>query len=91
MAVIRQRHGHAEFFANLLGLPKDHLKNRAIHRVVFAVNERRANDGTLLTEPIHPAFALLMARGIPGKIVMNNSVEMLLKVHPLRKAIRGNE
>ena len=40
---------------------------------------------------VHASLSLLMARGVPGEVVVEDGVERFLEVDALREAIRGHE
>ena len=41
----------------------------------------------LLTKAVYPAFALFVARGVPGQVVVDNRGEQVLQVDAFRQAI----
>ena len=45
----------------------------------------------ILPKAVYPAFTLLMTGGIPGQIIMEHGIEMLLKVYALRQAIGADQ
>src|SRR5690606_7327331 len=58
---------------------------------VRAVEQRRTHHAPLLPEAIDASLALLVARGIPREIVVNDRVEVVLEVHTLGEAVGGDE
>ena len=72
-------------------LAQDDLEHGAVHRVVDAVEQRGAHRRARLTEAVHPAFALLVARRVPREVVVDDGVEVLLQVDALRQAVGGDE
>ena len=44
-----------------------------------------------MAEPVHAALALLVTGGVPGKVIVHDRLEVLLKVDPFREAVRRDE
>ena len=53
-----------------------------------AVEGDRADDVAWLAEPVDAALALLVAGGVPGQVVVDDGLELLLQVHPLATGSR---
>ena len=91
MAIVREWHRHAKLLADLFGLAQDHFEHRAVDRVVRTVQERGANDFTLLAEAIDASLTLLMSRRIPRKVVVHDGVIVVLQVHTFGKTVGRDE
>ena len=91
VALVRHGHGDAQFLADTGGLAQDDPEHLAINRVVVAVQERGAYRLARLAEAIHTALALLMPRGVPRQVVVNDGVEVILQVDALRQAVGGDQ
>ena len=91
MALVRHGYGDAEFLADTGGLAQDDPEHLAINRIVVAVQERGAHRLARLAEAVHTALALLMARGVPRQVVVNDGVEVILQVDALRQAVGGDQ
>ena len=90
-ALVRHGHRNAELLADARRLAQDDLEHRAVHRVVGAVEERGAHRRARLTESIDAALALFVARRVPGEVVVNDGVEVLLEVDALRQAVGSDQ
>ena len=91
VALVRHGYGDAEFLADTGGLAQDDPEHLAINRVVVAVQERSAYRLARLAEAVHTALALLMPRGVPRQVVVNDGVEVILQVDSLRQAVGGDQ
>ena len=89
--VFGQGHHHAQLFLDSLALAQDDFEHEAVDGVVLAVEHGAAHLGGLLAEAIHPAFALFVARGVPGQVVVDDGGEKVLEVDAFRKAIGGHQ
>src|SRR5690606_19483430 len=89
--IVGQWHRYTKFLADLVGFLEDDLEYRSIDGVVRAVEQRRTHHAPLLPEAIDASLALLVARGIPREIVVNDRVEVVLEVHTLGEAVGGDE
>ena len=87
MVVIGQWYGNAELLADLLRLAQNHLQHCTVDRIVGAIHQGRADRGAGLAKAVHAAFALLVASGIPRKVVMDHGVELFLQVDALGQAV----
>ncbi len=85
------RDGDAEVALDALVLADQHIEDHAVDRVVGAVVGDDAHLRLLLPEAVHPAFALLVARGVPGQVVVQHGVEVLLEVDAFRQAVGADE
>ena len=59
--------------------------------VVLAVEHGAAHLGGLLAKAVHAAFALLVAGGVPGQVVVDDGGEQVLQVDALRQAVGGHQ
>ena len=91
VVVVGQRHRHAEFVADLLGLAQDDLQHHGVDRVVGAVHQGGAHHAALLTEAVDTAFTLLVAGGVPAQVVVHHRAEERLQVDALGHAVGGNQ
>ena len=88
---VGERHSHARRLADFLGFAKNDVQDGTVDGAVGRKHHDRANEFGGLSETIYATFALLMARRIPGKVVVDHGVEQLLKVDPLRQAVRSDK
>ena len=87
------RHGHrdAELLVDGLVLAQQHLHDDAVYRVVLAVEGERADLVGRLSVAIDSALALLVARRVPGQVVVHDGVEILLQVDALAQAVGADQ
>ena len=91
VVVCGQGHCYSEFPANPFGFAKDHAEHSAVDGIVFTIEHQRADDWTILSETIRTSLALFVTSRIPGQVVVNHRVKVILKVDTLGKTVRGNE
>ncbi len=92
LVVIRgQGYGDAEFLADLFGLAKDHAEDSAVDGIVLAVDHERANGAGSLAETVGSALTLFVAGRIPGEVVVDHGVEVVLEVDTFGQAVGGNQ
>lgn len=91
VVLIWHGHGNAQLPPNLVRLADDDLKDGAIHGVVGSVHQRGADLLAGLTKAVHAPFTLLMPRGVPGQVVVDHGVKVLLQVDAFRQAVRGHQ
>ena len=72
-------------------LAEQHVQDDAVDAVVGAVEGDRPDDAGALAEPVDAAFALLVAGRVPGQVVVDDGLEVLLQVHALRQAVGRDE
>ena len=72
-------------------LADEDVEDHAVDRIVGAVVGDRPHLAFLLPEPVHPALALLVPRGVPRQVVVQHGVEVLLQVDALRQAVGAHE
>ena len=89
--VFGQGHHDAQFALDGFALAQDDLEHEAVDGVVLPVEHGAAHFGRLLAEAVYPAFALLVARGVPGQVVVDDGGEQVLQVDAFRKAIGSHE
>ena len=63
------------------------VEDDAVDAVVLAVEGDGADDVAPLAEPVDAAFALLVPGGVPGQVVVDDGVEVLLEVDALGQAV----
>jgi hypothetical protein len=85
------RHRDAEVVPNLLCLADEHFEDDPVHGIVRAVEQDRLHDRLRLAKPVDPALTLLQPVRIPGQVVMNHGVKIVLKIDALAQAIGGDE
>ena len=83
LLVFRHGHEHAQLFLNGLALAQDDVEHKAIDRVVLAIEHGAAHLGGLLAKAVHAAFALFVAGGVPGQVVVDDGGEQVLQVDTL--------
>ena len=89
--LVGHRHRHAQLFPDLLGLAEDDVEHGAVHRVVGTVDERGPYDLGPLAEAVDTPFPLLVAGRVPGQVVVDDGVEVLLEVDTLGEAVGRDE
>ena len=72
-------------------LAEQHVEDDAVDAVVAAVEGDDADDVALLAEAVDAALALLVAGGVPGQVVVDDGVEVLLQVDALGQAVGGDQ
>src|SRR5699024_9485158 len=82
---------HTKALPNALGFPNQHIRDCSVNRVVLAEEHHGANFRTILPEAVYASVSLLMTCRIPGEVVMQHSIEMLLKVNALGEAISRHQ
>ena len=82
---------HAQLPADGLGLAQNDVEHKAVHRVVFAVQHGAAYFFCLLPEAVNPAFALFVAGGVPGQVIVHDRREQMLQVDAFGQAVGGNQ
>ena len=87
VAAVGYRDRDPQRLADLLVLAEQHVEDDAVDAVVGAVQHHGADDAGLLAEPVHPAFPLLVPGRVPGQVVVDDGLEVLLQVHALGQAV----
>ena len=72
-------------------LADEDVEDHAVDRVVGAVVRDGPHLALLLPEPVHPALALLVARGVPCQVVVQDGIEVFLEVDAFRQAVGADE
>ncbi len=67
--------------------PHENIENDAVDRVIDAVICEHAHARAFLAVAVDAAFALLVAGGVPRKIIMHDGVEIILKVDSLAETV----
>ena len=67
------------------------VEDDAVDGVVRAVPGDDPHLGLLLPEAIHPALALLVAGGVPGEVVVQDGIEVLLEVDAFGETVGAHE
>ena len=67
------------------------IEDDAVDGVVRAVPGDDPHLGLLLPEAVHPALALLVAGGVPGEVVVQDGIEVLLEVDAFGEAVGAHE
>jgi hypothetical protein len=88
---LRNRHADAEALTNGPVLAKQDIEDDAVDGVVVAVEHDGDDLLPGLAEAVDAAFALFVTGWIPGQVVMNDGVEVLLEVDALGEAVGGDE
>ena len=84
-------HGDAGGLADLAVLLDQDLEDLAVDAVVAAVDGDDADVGRPLAEPVDAALALLVPGGVPGEVVVDDGVEVVLQVDALGQAVGGDQ
>lgn len=58
----------------------EYFEDLAVDAVVGPVQSDDLDLGALLAEPVDPAFALVVACRVPGQVVVDDRVEVVLEV-----------
>jgi hypothetical protein len=69
---------NAERVEDLVGFAQEDVENGAVHGIVAAVEQDRADFRSLLSEPVAASFPLFEAVRVPRKVVVDDGVELLL-------------
>ncbi len=72
-------------------LAQQHVEDDAVDLVVDAVVGEDADGLAVLAVAVDAALALLVARGVPGEVVVDDRVEQLLEVDALAEAVGADE
>ena len=73
-------------------MPADQdVEDDAVDAVVLAVVGDGADGGGVLAEPVDAAFALFVAGGVPGEVVVDDGGEALLQVDAFGQAVGGDQ
>jgi hypothetical protein len=72
------RYSDAELGVDRPVLAQEDLEDDAVDGVVLAVEGDRADGGARLAVAVHPALALLVTRGVPAQVVVEDGVEGIL-------------
>ena len=80
-----------EIALDRLVLADQHFEDHAVDGVVGAVVGDDAHLALLLAEAVHASFALLVAGRIPGEVVVQHRVEVLLQVDALGETVGADE
>ena len=91
LGIHRHGHGYAERAADLLVLANQDVEHDSVNLVVGAVVGNRPHFGTGLSVAVHPSFPLLVARRVPGEVVVEHRVEVALQVDAFAEAIRSHQ
>ena len=91
LAGARHRDRHPEIVLDALVLADEDVEDHAVDRVVSAVVRDGPHLALLLPEPVHPALALLVARGVPCQVVVQDGIEVFLEVDAFRQAVGADE
>ena len=80
-----------EALADRARLAQQDVEHDEVDLVVGAVEQDGADLGPLLAVAVDPALALLQPVRVPGQVVVEHGVEMVLEVDPLRQAVGGDQ
>ncbi len=72
-------------------LAEQDVEDDAVDAVVPAEDGDRTHDVAGLPETVDSTFALLVAGGVPGQVVVDDGLEVLLEVDALGEAVGGDE
>ena len=84
---VRHRDGDAQGLADLLVLAEQHVQDDPVDAVVRPVDRDGAHDARVLPEPVDAALPLLVPGRVPGQVVVDDGLEVLLQVHALGQAV----
>ena len=91
LAPHRHRHGDAQAASDDPVLAEEHIQHQAVDPVVHGEQGQGAHRFPGLPVAVHPPLALLVARGVPGEVVVHHRVEVLLEVDALAQAVGGHK
>ena len=72
-------------------LADEDVEDDAVDAVVLAVEGDGADDVARLAEAVDAAFALFVAGGVPGEVVVDDGVEVVLEVDAFGQAVGGDQ
>ena len=72
-------------------LTQQDVKDQAVDLVVASEQGHRADLLGTLTEPVDATLALFVAGGVPGQVVVDDCLELVLKVDAFRETVGCNE
>ena len=72
-------------------LRKQHVEHDAVDAVVHPVDGDRPDGVVGLTEAVDAAFALFVAGGVPGEVVVHDGLEGFLQVDAFGQAVGGHQ
>jgi hypothetical protein len=72
-------------------LADEDFEDLAVDAVVAAVDGDDADVFRPLAEAVDAAFALLVPGGVPGEVVVDDGVEVVLEVDALGQAVGGDQ
>ena len=72
-------------------LAQENIQHDAVNGVVGAIQQAGFHLGGNLPETVYTPFALFQAVRIPGKIVMKDGSELVLKVDTLAETVGGHQ
>ena len=81
----------AERVADRARLAQQHVEHDLVDLVVGAVEQDGLHLGARLAEAVDAALALLQAVRVPGQVVVDDGVEVLLEVDALGQAVGGDQ
>jgi hypothetical protein len=90
-AVDRNRNADSQGTVYLACLADEHFEHDAVDGIVSTKEQHGRDDGCRLPKAVNAPLALLKAVGIPGKVVVNDSVETVLEVDSLAEAVGGHQ
>ena len=67
------------------------VENQSVDLVVHAVIGHHADDFRGLSVAVDPPLALLVPGGVPGEVVVNDGVKVLLEVDPFAQAVGADQ
>jgi len=82
---------HAERLPDLLVLSQEDLEDDSVDAVVAPVDHHHLDRPSWLAIAVHPPLALLVARGVPGQVVVHHGGEVVLEVDALAEAVCAHQ
>src|SRR5262249_40935169 len=89
--VDRHGHGDPERVTDRPVLAQEHVEDDAVDPVVSAEVGEDSDRARALPEAVDAPLALLVTGRVPGEVVVDDRVEVLLEVDSLGQAIGGDE
>src|SRR5690606_22345183 len=80
-----------EILTDLAVFSNEDLKHLAVDTVVTAIQGDDLHPVAFLAVAVDAALPLVMAGWIPGQVVVDDGVEIVLEINPLGQAVGGHQ
>ena len=89
--ILRERDRGAEGTADPVSLFQEDRHDLGVNRVVLTIESNDHDFGPPLAEAVDPSLTLLKAVGVPGQIIVEDCVKVLLEVDSLTQAVGSDK